>query len=121
MRVTGGGSASPATVNFPGAYSGSDPGIKFNLYTPSISYTIPGPRPFTCSGSNPGPVPVPTSNPPVQTPTSTSSAPVQTPTSAPGGTLPKYSQCGGQGWTGSGTCVSGSTCVETNQWYSQCL
>ncbi|PVF94632.1 glycoside hydrolase [Serendipita vermifera] len=27
INVTGGGSASPATVSFPGAYSGSDPGI----------------------------------------------------------------------------------------------
>ncbi|KAH7040945.1 putative endoglucanase type F [Microdochium trichocladiopsis] len=34
---------------------------------------------------------------------------------------PVYGQCGGQGWTGPTTCVSGSTCVVSNQWYSQCL
>jgi hypothetical protein len=32
-----------------------------------------------------------------------------------------YSQCGGQGWTGATTCVSGSTCVSSNPYYSQCL
>lgn len=34
---------------------------------------------------------------------------------------PAWGQCGGQGWTGSTTCVSGWTCVYSNQWYSQCL
>jgi len=32
-----------------------------------------------------------------------------------------YGQCGGIGWTGDTTCVAGSTCVETNEYYSQCL
>lgn len=32
-----------------------------------------------------------------------------------------YAQCGGQGWTGATTCVSGYTCTVSNQWYSQCL
>lgn len=31
INVTGGGSASPATVSFPGAYAGSDPGITINV------------------------------------------------------------------------------------------
>ncbi|EKM74254.1 hypothetical protein AGABI1DRAFT_88317 [Agaricus bisporus var. burnettii JB137-S8] len=30
-------------------------------------------------------------------------------------------QCGGNGWTGPTTCVSGSTCVKQNDFYSQCL
>ncbi|KAK7451580.1 hypothetical protein CaCOL14_009539 [Colletotrichum acutatum] len=34
---------------------------------------------------------------------------------------PLYGQCGGQGWTGATTCVSGSVCTYSNQWYSQCL
>jgi cellulose 1,4-beta-cellobiosidase len=34
---------------------------------------------------------------------------------------PVYGQCGGQGWTGPTTCVSGSTCVYSNPYYSQCL
>ncbi|KAF2276471.1 glycoside hydrolase [Westerdykella ornata] len=49
LNVSGGGNANPPTVSFPGAYKGSDPGIKFQLYWPKpTSYTIPGPRPFKC-------------------------------------------------------------------------
>lgn len=49
IAVTGGGNGNPATVSFPGAYKGTDPGIKFQLYWPvPTSYTIPGPRPFVC-------------------------------------------------------------------------
>ncbi|KXN85612.1 Putative endoglucanase type F, partial [Leucoagaricus sp. SymC.cos] len=29
--------------------------------------------------------------------------------------------CGGQGWSGATTCVSGWTCTYLNDWYSQCL
>ncbi|KAH6854106.1 glycoside hydrolase superfamily [Chaetomium sp. MPI-CAGE-AT-0009] len=32
-----------------------------------------------------------------------------------------YGQCGGNGWQGSTTCVSGYSCVYQNDWYSQCL
>lgn len=32
-----------------------------------------------------------------------------------------WAQCGGQGWKGATGCVSGTTCVEQNEWYSQCL
>ncbi|TFK98047.1 glycoside hydrolase [Pterulicium gracile] len=49
INVTGGGSASPATVSFPGAYKGSDPGITYPLYWPTpSSYTIPGPAVLKC-------------------------------------------------------------------------
>jgi len=34
---------------------------------------------------------------------------------------PIYGQCGGQGWTGATTCASGSSCVVSNPYYSQCL
>ncbi|KAG2022341.1 lipolytic enzyme [Coprinopsis cinerea AmutBmut pab1-1] len=34
--------------------------------------------------------------------------------------VPLYGQCGGNGWTGATTCVSGATCVKLNDWYSQC-
>ncbi|KAA8907987.1 glycoside hydrolase [Sphaerosporella brunnea] len=58
--------------------------------------------------------------------TTTTSRPTTTTTSQPtttsgGGSIPKYAQCGGQGWTGSGTCVSGTTCQVLNAFYSQCL
>ncbi|KAH8593904.1 carbohydrate esterase family 1 protein [Bisporella sp. PMI_857] len=78
---------------------------------------------LTCTGANcfshggPGTTPV------TSLITSTvTSAPTSTPSSPTGGgTLPKYAQCGGSGWAGSGTCVAGTTCVYSNQWYSQCL
>ncbi|KAK4232821.1 glycoside hydrolase superfamily, partial [Achaetomium macrosporum] len=34
---------------------------------------------------------------------------------------PLWGQCGGQGWTGPTTCVSGSVCQKNNDWYSQCV
>ncbi|KZV85851.1 tannase-domain-containing protein [Exidia glandulosa HHB12029] len=34
---------------------------------------------------------------------------------------PIWGQCGGIGWTGPTTCVSGSACVKQNDYYSQCL
>ncbi|KAJ7095910.1 cellulase [Mycena belliarum] len=51
--------------------------------------------------------------------TTTSSSTASAPTE--GGPLPQFSQCGGQGWTGSGTCVAGTTCVVQNPFFFQCL
>jgi endo-1,4-beta-xylanase len=34
---------------------------------------------------------------------------------------PLWGQCGGNGWTGPKTCVSGSVCKYQNDWYSQCV
>ncbi|EKM78803.1 hypothetical protein AGABI1DRAFT_85704 [Agaricus bisporus var. burnettii JB137-S8] len=34
---------------------------------------------------------------------------------------PVWAQCGGIGWTGGTTCVSGTQCVKINDFYSQCL
>lgn len=49
IQVTGGGTKSPATVSFPGAYKGTDPGITINIYYPPVTnYTIPGPAVLTC-------------------------------------------------------------------------
>jgi cellulose 1,4-beta-cellobiosidase len=33
----------------------------------------------------------------------------------------RWAQCGGSGWKGATTCVAGSTCTYSNDWYSQCL
>jgi beta-xylosidase len=57
--------------------------------------------------------------PPATTVTTTSSSP--TSSSGGSGCSAKWSQCGGQGWTGPTCCQSGSTCQAQNQWYSQCL
>ena len=40
-------------------------------------------------------------------------------TTATGPQQTKWGQCGGQGWSGPTTCVSGSTCKFSNDWYSQ--
>jgi len=48
INVTGGGSASPSTVLFPGAYSANDPGTNINIYYPvPTSYQMPGPAVFS--------------------------------------------------------------------------
>ncbi|KAF2228083.1 glycoside hydrolase, partial [Elsinoe ampelina] len=48
ISITGGGSANPATVSFPGAYIQDGVGLSYNLYSGNAPYTAPGPRPFTC-------------------------------------------------------------------------
>lgn len=63
----------------------------------------------------------PVSSAPVVVSSSSSAAPAPVSSTAAAGNLSKYSQCGGQGWTGSGTCVSGTTCKTSNPYYSQCL
>ncbi|KAK2756192.1 hypothetical protein FQN54_005600 [Arachnomyces sp. PD_36] len=53
IKVTGGGSGSPETVTFPGAYSADDPGILVQIYgssgepIPDNGYQIPGPAVFS--------------------------------------------------------------------------
>ncbi|CAE7185711.1 hypothetical protein CFE70_006339 [Pyrenophora teres f. teres 0-1] len=50
-----------------------------------------------------------------------STAPVTTPTTTPGNTAGAYQQCGGKGFTGPTTCVSGFKCAVNNEFYSQCI
>lgn len=33
----------------------------------------------------------------------------------------EWGQCGGIGWAGATTCVSGTVCTVSNDYYSQCL
>ncbi|KAK0463815.1 mannanase [Desarmillaria tabescens] len=35
--------------------------------------------------------------------------------------VPEWGQCGGIGWTGETTCISGTVCTVLNDWYYQCL
>ncbi|KZW01390.1 hypothetical protein EXIGLDRAFT_666401 [Exidia glandulosa HHB12029] len=128
IRITGGGSSSPATVSFPGAYKGTDPGITYNLYSGQKTYTIPGPRPFTCdgSGSTPGSsTSVPTSTASTSTTTvktTSTTTTASTTSSAPQATQTKYGQCGGTGYTGPTVCAAGSTCTAVSPpYYSQCV
>ncbi|KAG8728227.1 hypothetical protein FRC11_011559, partial [Ceratobasidium sp. 423] len=113
INVTGGGSANPATVKFPGAYSPTDPGILFDLYGGYTSYTIPGPAVYVPGSSSGGGGATTTT----RATTTTSTSATATTTAA---LVPKYGQCGGIGWTGGTVCVSGSTCTKLNDYYYQC-
>jgi len=112
--ITGGGSASPATVKFPGAYSATDPGILYDLYAnPPKPYTVPGPTVYAGGGAT---APVSTSTAKPTTTVKTTATPTPT-----GCVAAKYGQCGGQGWTGCTICAAGSTCTASGSFYSQCL
>lgn len=39
LEITGGGSASPATVSFPGAYHSTDPGEQYDLLSRDFTDT----------------------------------------------------------------------------------
>lgn len=70
--------------------------IELDLTCHSIvpkSYTIPGPRPFTCDGSSGTTT---TTKPPSGTTTTTTKTSSSTTTSAVGGTVAQYGQCGGK-------------------------
>jgi cellulase len=134
LSVTGSGSASPATVSFPGAYKATDPGILVNIHSAMSGYTVPGPAVYsggttkaagsactgcesTCKvGSGP-------------TPTVPVSQPSSSPSSAPGGgggntgcEAARYQQCGGTGYTGCTTCaVSSSLAMIVETFANSCL
>ncbi|KIO33559.1 glycoside hydrolase family 61 protein, partial [Tulasnella calospora MUT 4182] len=114
INVVGGGSTQPATVSLPGAYHGTDPGITINIYYPPVTnYTIPGPRPFTCSGSSGSTTKTSTTSTTSKTSTTTTtttttrastttsttttktSSTATSTTSAAGGYASQYAQCGG--------------------------
>ncbi|WYZ42510.1 hypothetical protein EsH8_VI_000209 [Colletotrichum jinshuiense] len=142
LQVTGGGSLAPAGVKGTALYKSTDPGILFNLYTSPLVYPVPGPTlvaglpstvaqstaritatssatlPGGNSGSNPTTLRTTTTLVPIGTSTR---AATTTTTAAGGTTVPKYGQCGGQGWTGPTTCAAGSTCQALNAFYSQCV
>ncbi|KAF7333018.1 Glycosyl hydrolase, family 61, 9 [Mycena venus] len=126
IQITGGGSTSPPTVSFPGAYQGTDPGITVNIYYPLLTnYTIPGPPVFSCSG---GGVSTSTTKTTTTVGTTTTSATTKTTTTTSAastttaaGTVAHFGQCGGLTYTGPTVCVSPYTCVVSNEYYSQCL
>ncbi|TVY85733.1 putative endo-beta-1,4-glucanase D, partial [Lachnellula willkommii] len=47
LTVTGGGSASPSLVSFPGAYQATDPGILINIHAAMSTYIAPGPTVYS--------------------------------------------------------------------------
>ncbi|KAI6323928.1 hypothetical protein MCOR34_001696 [Pyricularia oryzae] len=135
ITVAGSGSASPATVRFPGAFAQNHPGILVNIHSAMSGYSMPGPAVYSggttkaagsaCAGC--------------ESTCKVGSSPVGTAPSTPqpsspagggggggggggsGCTVAKYQQCGGQGYTGCTTCAAGSTCKDVSPpFYSQC-
>lgn len=107
----GGGSSSSAPPPPPSSSTGGSP--------PSTSTRSTG---GGCTGASTTVTVYATVTVPPNGPTATVTPNGPTTTASPGGgTVAKYGQCGGNGWTGGTVCASGSTCQASNQWYSQCL
>jgi cellulase len=136
VKVEGSGTATlPAGVSFPGAYKATDAGILFDIYSSFTSYTAPGPKVWSGASSGSSPAAPATTTKAAATaakPTSAAAAQPTTmatavkpePTKAAGeaaGSVAKWAQCGGKGYTGASACVSGATCTKQNDYYSQCL
>lgn len=127
ITVSGGGSATPPTVLFPGAYKASDAGIQVNIHAALSGYTAPGPAVYAggstkkagsaCTGCEStckpgsGPVGTATAAPaPQPTTTAGNASPTTTPGNGNGGggggcTVQAYGQCGGNGYTGCTKCA----------------
>lgn len=122
ISVEGGtGTASPATVKFPGAYSQSDPGIRINIHSAVDNYIAPGPAVYsggttkkagsgctgcenTCKvGSSPTAV-APSGKGPTDAGSGGGSAPVPD-TAAGACSVQAYGQCGGNGYSGCTQCA----------------
>ncbi|KAK5656614.1 hypothetical protein OQA88_4594 [Cercophora sp. LCS_1] len=146
ITVTGGGSLSPATVKFPGAYSSGDPGIRINIHAAVDNYIAPGPPVIAggiekkagsaaCSGceasckvgTSPSAV-APTGGNKVAQPGEAAAGeaaaePVAEPAAETDAcTAAAYQQCGGTGFSGCTQCASGSVCKEVSPpYYAQCV
>jgi lytic cellulose monooxygenase (C1-hydroxylating) len=145
LTVSGSGSASPATVKFPGAYSASDPGILINIYQHLSTYIAPGPSVYSggstrsagaaCSGaenSQAGASATGGSGSSGSSPTttfvttskagSTSTAASSSAAATGACAVARYGQCGGNTYGGCTTCESGLTCSAVSPpYYSQCM
>ncbi|KAG9035048.1 hypothetical protein FRB95_012196 [Tulasnella sp. JGI-2019a] len=139
ITVTGGGSANPTGIAFPGAYQPTDPSILTQLwwYAPSnttASYVIPGGS-VLLDGSSPnrygsgapvqtGGSGTTTAKTSTTTSTTTAKTTASTTTTSKASTasaVAQYGQCGGTGWTGGTVCASSYVCTYVNAYYSQCL
>ncbi|KAF7594223.1 hypothetical protein BBP40_009774 [Aspergillus hancockii] len=145
IEVTGSGSGVPSpVVKIPGIYKPEDPNIHFDIYYPKpTSYNLPGPAVWSGSDSSTAPViSAPAANNAVAAPSATpttlvtlskvSCTTAETSSAAPtssspssgsssSGAIKKFYQCGGQNWTGSGSCEAGTTCKQWNPYYFQCV
>ncbi|KAL1595532.1 hypothetical protein SLS59_008169 [Nothophoma quercina] len=144
IKVEGSGTATlPAGVSFPGAYKATDPGVLFDIYSGFTSYTPPGPKVWNGASAASAAAPATTTKAaaapakttaaaakptttkaaaaPAKTTLATVAKPAPTKAAAAAGSVAKWGQCGGNGYTGPTGCASGSTCQKQNDYYSQCL
>lgn len=142
LEITGSGTSRPAGTAGTSLLSANEAGVLYNVWSPASSYPVPGGpivqggtsmipqsivRPTATGTVTPhgggGTPPSPTTqgpgpSPPPPPPTTIRTSTIQAPT--PGGAA-VWAQCGGQGWTGAMTCVSGAACTVLNPHYSQCI
>jgi len=128
LTVTGGGSASPALVQFPGAYKATDPGIEIDIYESLSTYVAPGPTVYsggttkssgaTCTGAElgttTGPSYVGSTAKATSTPTSKGVTTTLATTTKSGGTTPTTTPIATTTTGGGG----GSSCTAAA--YAQC-
>jgi hypothetical protein len=144
IEVSGSSTAKPSpTVKIPGVYTGHEDSLELSIYYPiPVNYQPPGPAVW--GGASSGSAPAssapassaaskPTTKAPVTSATTaapttmstvvkTTTAPAAASTSGSStGSVKKWQQCGGKGYTGATQCESGSTCKAQNDYYSQCI
>lgn len=91
-------------------------------YSQCVKAPDPAPTPDSAPVPTPDPAPAPTPDPaPAPTPDpAPAPAPAPTP-DPPVNCASRWAQCGGNVFSGPTCCSNGDSCVEQNQWYSQCL
>jgi len=111
INITGGGSASPSGVAFPGAYHSTDPGIVIDIYYPTpTTYIIPGPTVFTCpGGSGPAPTTSSAAAPPTTTLITTTKATTTSTTPSKAATTTSSTTTAAKPTTTSSTTTSSKT------------
>eukprot|EP00475_Leptophrys_vorax_P011687 TRINITY_DN1822_c0_g1_i1.p1 TRINITY_DN1822_c0_g1~~TRINITY_DN1822_c0_g1_i1.p1 ORF type:complete len:354 (+),score=83.66 TRINITY_DN1822_c0_g1_i1:45-1106(+) len=115
-------------VKIPGHLpANSNNGQYRNPFDSSIPFFFTGPAvavdPRVSTPSTPAPTPstpAPTTRAPTA-PAPTTRAPTTAPPSSSSTCENVWGQCGGMYYSGSGCCASGSSCIYSNAWYSQCL
>ncbi|KAI1171619.1 carbohydrate-binding module family 1 protein [Nemania sp. FL0916] len=137
INIKGGSaSVSPTTYSIPGIYNQNDPGLLINIYslTPSSTYVIPGPDPFTCAGGSGGSQPATTTKATTTTTkaatttttkaATTTTTTLVTKTTTTSGASPTCAAAqyavSGSGFSGCTACASPYTCKKQNDYYSQC-
>lgn len=134
IEVVGSGTAEPSGTLGKQLMSQNDPGILVNIYTSPVNYVIPGPTLMAGASSSvqqilstvtaygtPTLYGGGTTAAPTGTSQSTTLRTSTTTTTASGASQTVWGQCGGVGWTGPTSCVSGATCTYLNAYYSQCV